>query len=139
MKFVAPAIAVGLLLLVLSLGGCPLQGTDTTSLAGTWKASSPEIALPVELLLTFDATNKLTNAHLDPPGTDVQPPVTIQAVVNGSSVSFAFDFPLGLGSLSFDGTLDADKTQVTGTITLKLTVPGVAESNQTGAAVFTKQ
>ncbi len=122
--------ATGLMLvLVLSLGGCPdlgLGGTGGTSLAGTWKVTGANGAtLPTTILLTFNSANRVTNISVDPGGINMAPPIAVVAKVNGDQVSFTANFPLGLGSVSMDGTLNAAGDVIAGTISINTSIAGV--------------
>ena len=131
-----------MLVLVMTLGGCPglgLSATSGTSLAGTWKASGPGgTALPTNVWITFNSANRVTNIRVDPPGVDVAPPIPVVAEVNGDQVSFTADFPLGLGSLTMQGTLNAAGDTISGTITINVNIAG-APPQTTSQGILTRQ
>ena len=137
------ATAVLLLVFAGTLGGCPgvTDGTTQgTSLQGNWKAGAVGgTALPVDVTLTINASNRVTNISVQPQGVSVPPPVPVVAQVNGNAVSIDVTFPLNLGSLSFEGTLNAAGTVITGTITVRLNnIPG-APPEVSSAGTLTKQ
>ncbi|MEW6250053.1 MAG: hypothetical protein AB1716_05355 [Planctomycetota bacterium] len=136
-KYAASALSM---LLAVTVGGCPglPGGAPAVSLEGTWQASGPGgVTLPVNVVLTVNASNRITNLRLDPPGQNIAPPMAIVINVTGSAAEFNGTFPLGLGSISFTGTLNEAATVLNGTLTVRLNVPG-APPEASSAAVFTK-
>ncbi len=131
-------------LLSIAVGGCPAGGLDAQStkaagesLAGTWKASEAAGGAVNTIQITIDDTNALTNIHVAPPPGDLPVAAGTLVQVNGAAVEFATDFPLGVGSMSFQGTLNAPATTMTGSLTVRTTAGSPAED--TAPVVFVRQ
>ena len=130
-----------LLLPVALIAGCPsVLPPPEAVLEGTWllETTAPTLLGPTELV--FDARGKLTRISIQvTAGTEVvrrNPLATVS--VDGDQVTVDANLLL-LGTLNFNGTLNADETVVSGHLTTNLNLLFANIVFDNGEATLTKQ
>lgn len=126
-------------LAIVMLTGCPFIITTGAVLAGTWAVQAENAPDLNQLLLTFDANGNLTSITYqigENAAVSATPVATTS--VSGSLVSITAVFPIN-NSVNFSGTLNAENTVITGTLSTNITVGGLTVTLSNGPATLTKQ
>lgn len=119
------------------MGGCTSLSSEKTVLAGQWQAAGGPYLLTT--FLVFDAQGNLQQTITQPPGsTNVTDDLLgTQSSVSGDQVTFSYEIPI-VGTQSFSGTFNADKTVISGKMTLTTTVFLTTIKTDEGDVTLTK-
>jgi hypothetical protein len=132
-------LCVAILVLAL-LPGCVLINPPPEAvLAGTWRLETTGTNLLGETTLTFDSRGRLSSIDITPAGgvQIVRASPLSETNVDDDNVDVNVNL-LIIGTLSFSGTLNADNTAATGTLTTNLNLGLVSVVLDSGAATLTK-
>jgi hypothetical protein len=142
MRNLLPGIVV--MILGVGLAGCiSLPGTtlppEEAILAGSWGLTGDAVQNLDSLVFTFDDRGDLSLIVFQISGTqrltDTNPRGDV--TVSGSTVTIDTTI-LGSGTI-FTGTLNADNTQIVGTLTTRLQIGSIVAETDQGAVTFTRQ
>jgi hypothetical protein len=119
------------------MAGCTPQSSEKTVLAGQWQATGGPYLLTTFLI--FDAQGNLQQMITRPAGnTDVTDNlIGTHSSVSGEAVTFRYDMPI-VGTQSFSGTFNTDKTAVSGKMTLTTNIFLTTITTDEGDVTLTK-
>ena len=131
-----------LLGVVVGFTGCvPAEPGPEAILEGVWLLESDDQPQEVsDFLVTFNSFGQVTRVEFMFEDSEVViEPQNLQssADVEGNDVTITVSW--GVNNVTFEGTLNADQTVITGTSTLRITVGGITVTQPAVDAVLTKQ
>ncbi len=121
------------------LPGCNFLAPPEAVLAGTWLVEVEEYPDLETLLITFDETGTVTEVEYklgDNATITVTDPVGV-ATVDGQDVIVSVTF--NANGLTFNGTLNDDDTEMTGSLTTQISVGSLVVTINNGPATLTLQ
>jgi hypothetical protein len=131
------SLCIVLATVVSLMSGCASLSSEKTVLAGQWQAAGGPYLLTT--FLVFDDRGNLQQlvTRLADNSNTTEDLIGTQSSVNGDQVTLSYSIPI-VGTQSFSGTFNADKTVISGKMTLTTNIFLTTITTDEGDVTLTK-